>query len=98
MIAVQPLNTLDDYEKMGFDRHMNRVEDSSYSGVRKKSFVSSLAFDAQFEGVDVNKLTSNQLRQQIKMGNMTIDGKNNRITVGDGRKDTVLIGYKRNSF
>jgi hypothetical protein len=97
-LTATRLNKLQSYDQLGYDNRMNKVPDASFSGVRDKNFISTLAFDSQFEGVDVGKLTSNKLNQEIKMGNMTIDGKNNRITVSDGKRPRILLGYLRNGF
>ena len=98
MLNATRLNKVQSYDELGYDNKMNKIPDSSFNGVKQKSFISSLAFDSQFEGVDVGKLTSNKLNQEIKIGYMTIDGKNNRITVSDGKKPRIILGYLRNGF
>jgi len=98
MIGYIANNEVADYSAIGFDKKLQKQPDGDSMGVHSTGYVDSIQFDSQFEGVDIGKLTSNQLRQTIKMGNISIDGKNNRIIISDGKNDQILIGYDRNGF
>ena len=99
MILAEEMNIIGNYLDMGFDKRLSKQTDEFYSGVnRTDDYKSSLEMDSSFEGFDVGKLQTNQLKQSINLGNVKIDGVNNKIVVSDGRLDQILIGYDRGGF
>lgn len=80
-----------DYSQLGYDAQFGLVKNADFPGVKRKGFTRAVDADSQFEGFDIGKLLSNNFKQVMKMGSVTLDGVNGRITVTDERGNVRVI-------
>lgn len=75
------------YSDAGFNTFMDRSIDQSANGTTLANLIA--AYNPLATNMEQTQITG-QLGQQINIGNVTIDGINNRISVFDGNGNEVV--------